>query len=261
VYKWDAQDYNKNSSEQYKWAQELINKLNLIGNENVLDIGCGDGKITSELAQKVLNGSVLGIDNSKEMIALAKKLFPPDKFKNLCFQLGAAQQLEFTEQFDVIFSNAALHWVKDHQPILSGISRVLKKDGKILLQMGGKGNASNIISVLDELIISDKWKEYFTNFSFPYGFHSDKEYENWLLNCDLKLNRIELISKDMVHEGREGFSSWIRTTWLPYTERVAIDLRNEFIEEIVSNYVHENPIDSEGLIHIKMIRLEVEAYK
>jgi len=261
VYKWDAQDYNQNSSEQYKWAQELINKLNLIGNENILDIGCGDGKITSELAKKVLSGSVLGIDNSKEMIALAKRLFPQNKFKNVCFQLGLAEQLDFTEQFDVIFSNAALHWVKDHQPILNGISRALKKDGKILLQMGGKDNAANIIDVLDKLTKSEKWKKYFTNFSFPYGFHSDKEYEKWVKNCGLKLNRIELIPKDMVHKGQEGLAAWIRTTWLPYTERVALNLRNEFIEEIVSNYVHENPTDSEGLIHIKMIRLEVEAYK
>jgi len=261
VYRWDAEDYNNNSLEQYKWAQELISKLNLIGNENVLDIGCGDGKITHELAYKVSNGYVVGIDNSKEMIELAKKLFPPGKFKNLCFQLGAAEKLEFTEQFDVIFSNAALHWVKDHQPILDGVSRALKKNGKVLLQMGGKGNASNVISVLEKLILSDKWKEYFTDFSFPYGFHSDIDYKNWVLNCGLKLKRINLIPKDMVHKGREGFAGWIRTTWLPYTERVAPNLRNEFIEEVVNNYIQKNPIDNQGLIHIKMIRLEVEAYK
>ncbi|MDW7673065.1 MAG: class I SAM-dependent methyltransferase [Bacillota bacterium] len=261
MYKWDAQDYKKNSSEQQKWAQELIDKLSLNGNENILDIGCGDGKVTSELAARVQKGSVLGIDSSEDMIQLAKKLFPSYAYHNLCFQLMPAERLDFTEQFDVVFSNAALHWVKDHQPVLQGINKALNRGGKILLQMGGKGNASNLIKVLDQLIQSEKWKKYFTNFSFPYGFYSDKEYEQWVTACGLKIKRIELIPKDMVHDGPAGLAAWVRTTWLPYTARVEANRRDEFIEEIVTGYVQENPLDSKGLVHVEMIRLEVEAYK
>ncbi|MFZ5946199.1 MAG: class I SAM-dependent methyltransferase [Bacillota bacterium] len=261
MYKWNAHDYNRNSSEQQKWAQELICKLNIIGNENILDIGCGDGKITSQLALKVLDGSVLGIDNSEEMINLANKLFNKSKYKNLSFQLMGAEQLNFTEEFDLIFSNAALHWIQDHGSVLKGISSALKKDGRILLQMGGEGNASSLVKILDEIIKREKWKEYFTDFSFPYGFYNDKDYEKWINHSGLKINRIELIPKDMVHKGQEGLEAWIRTTWLPYTERVSLNFRNEFIKEIASKYLEEHPLDCKGLVHIKMIRLEVEAYK
>jgi trans-aconitate 2-methyltransferase len=75
-YQWNAKEYSKNSTNQYAWGQELIPKLTLKGNEALLDIGCGDGKITAELAKCLPRGIVLGIDNSKEMINLAKHMFP-----------------------------------------------------------------------------------------------------------------------------------------------------------------------------------------
>jgi trans-aconitate methyltransferase len=81
MYKWDAEDYEKNSSAQQKWARELIKKLKLNVNEYILDIGCGDGKVTSEIASILNNGHVLGIDSSKDMIELAQKTFPEDKNK------------------------------------------------------------------------------------------------------------------------------------------------------------------------------------
>ena len=85
-YAWNAKDYAKNSTNQYAWAQELIPKLNLSGKEALLDIGCGDGKITAELSKALPHGKVVGIDSSQEMINLAKTTFPQKKFANLSFQ-------------------------------------------------------------------------------------------------------------------------------------------------------------------------------
>ncbi len=87
MYKWDAEDYHKSSCEQQKWARELILKLELKGNERALDIGCGDGKVTAELAKRLPSGSVFGIDNSEELIRFAQGNFPSENFPNLAFEL------------------------------------------------------------------------------------------------------------------------------------------------------------------------------
>jgi len=260
MYRWDARVYQEHSSEQQKWGKELIQKLNLKGHEKVLDIGCGDGKVTAEIAECVPEGSVIGIDNSEEMIRLASRTFPKEKFLNLFFQLKDARYLDFNDEFDIVFSNASLHWVIDHLPVLRGIQKSLKHSGRVLIQMGGRGNAAEIIEVLEMMMKDKKWESYFTCFSFPYGFYGPEEYGAWLKEAGLKSKRIELIPKDMVHQGRRGLSTWIRTTWLPYTQRVPETLRQEYIEEIVDHYLKKHPIAEDGTINIQMIRLEIEAY-
>lgn len=259
MYHWDAKDYHKSSAEQQKWARELISKFALKGNERVLDIGCGDGKVTAEIAKQLPNGSVLGIDNSEEMIKFARKNFPLKRFSNLVFEVRDAKNLSFNGEFDVVFSNATLHWVIDHLSVLEGIKKSLKPSGKVLLQMGGRGNAAKILEVLETILKSEKWSGYFTDFSFPYGFYEPKEYKSWLEHIGLKVKRVELIPKDMVHKGKDGLSAWIRTTWLPYTQRVPEGLCDEFIYEIVDKYIENHPLDDEGFVHVQMMRLEVEA--
>ncbi len=258
--KWNAEDYRKSSSNQEKWAKELMNLLNLEGYENVLDIGCGDGRITAEISAKIPEGRILGIDNSKEMISLAQKTFSSEEYPNLKFQHMDARKMDFNNEFHRIFSNAALHWVKDHQPILRGIKNALKIKGRIVLQMGGKGNAEEIIAVLDELLLLEKWKNYFIDFEFPYGFFDDEEYRNIIESSGLKPIKIELIPKIMIHSNIEELEGWIRTTWLPYTQKLPEDLQEEFIHEIASSYVQKRPSKSNN-IEIKMVRLEIEAEK
>jgi trans-aconitate methyltransferase len=259
MYKWDAEDYHKSSSEQQKWAKELILKLRLKGSERVLDIGCGDGKVTAEIAKLLPNGSVLGVDNSEEQIRFARNNFPSKKFPNIAFEIMDAKNLSFNGEFDVVFSNATLHWIIDHLPVLKGIKKSLKPSGKVLLQMGGRGNASKILEVLETMIKSKKWSRYFTNFTFPYGFYGTEEYKEWLEQVGLKVKRVELIPKDMIHKGKEGLAAWIRTTWLPYTQRIPEEMREKFIDELVDEYIKKHPLDNEGFVHVPMMRLEVEA--
>ena len=115
--------------------------LDLEGHEHVLDIGCGDGKVSAELARDVPQGRVVGVDSSEDMIRLARAAFPPATQGNLSFMLRDAQDLGFEAQFDVVFSNATLHWVKDHRAVLQSVARTLKPHGRILLQFGGRGTA------------------------------------------------------------------------------------------------------------------------
>jgi len=261
TYSWNAKDYERNSEAQQKWARELIAKLNLTGVENILDLGCGDGKVTAELAQIVGSGSVVGVDNSRQMIELAKEKYTQNQQPNLSFQVMDAGDLSFDECFDVVFSNAVLHWVKNHKPVMAGIYRSLRVGGKILLQMGGKGGAEGLISVIDEIKAANEWAQYFHEFEFPYNFMGIDEYQVLLNDSGFSINRLELIRKDMTHDGKSGLEGWIRTTWLPYTERIPNENRKAFIEEVCSKYLYRVPLDAEGKAHVAMVRLEVEAEK
>jgi trans-aconitate methyltransferase len=257
--RWNAKDYSKSSSAQLTWALELIDKLDLRGDEKVLDVGCGDGKATLEIAKRLPRGSVVGIDSAQEMIEHAKQTYPKETCPNMRFQIRDALNLNFDNAFDVIFSNATLHWVQDHLRVLQGVGKGLKKDGKLLFQMGGKGNAQDIINTVNDVIEKNKWKIYFEDFSFPYTFCSPEEYGRWLRGVGFHPKRIELIPKDMTQKGKDGLAGWIRTTWLPYTERIPENNCDQFIDDIINLYLERFPIDDNGLVHIKMMRLEVEA--
>jgi trans-aconitate 2-methyltransferase len=260
-YQWNAIDYAKSSGIQQEWARELISKLSLKGNETLLDIGSGDGKVTAEIAMHLPKGSVIGIDSSQEMIKLAQNMYPADAFVNLRFQLMDANNLKFENKFDIVFSNATLHWIFDHRPVLNGINKCLKPGGKMLLQMGGRGNADEVMKVLKKLISKDEWNKYFCEFNFSYGFHDPDNYSKWLRGAGLNAKRVELIPKDAEHQGRSGLEAWIRTTWLPYTHQVPEEEREIFIKQLADGYLKDYPVDENGVVHVKMVRLEVEAIK
>jgi len=261
TYNWNAKDYEKNSQAQQKWARELIANLKLTGSENILDLGCGDGKVTAELARLVADGSVVGADNSRQMIELAKEKYSPNQYSNLSFQVMDASALSFESCFDVVFSNAALHWVKNHQPVIAGLYKSLRGGGKILLRMGGKGDATDIISTMNDVKASAKWAQYFTEFEFPFTFLGVDDYQVLLQEAGFSIHRVELIPKDMMHDGKSGLAGWIRTTWLPYTERIPTENREMFIEEVSANYLAKVPLDAAGKAHVAMVMIEVEAEK
>ena len=150
--RWNAADYAANSVVQQTWARELIAKLKLRGHEHVLDVGCGDGKVTAEIARTLAGGSVTGVDASAEMITFARRTFPLKKNPNLNFQICDARKIESLAgrvvpcaphpaqrtarpvraagTFDLVFSNAALHWVDDHQAFLRGAAACLRPGGR-----------------------------------------------------------------------------------------------------------------------------------
>ncbi len=257
----NAEEYSELSSSQLESAKELVTKLELKGTESLIDIGCGDGKMTAVLASYLPHGKVVGVDSSDEMVALARKNFPHCHYPNLTFLRMDARELTFRQQFDIAFSSAVLHWIIDHQTVLAGVSECLDKNGRLLFQMAGKGNAQDILAVVQELISEDDSAPYFKNFTFPYGFYGPEEYKEWLRQAGLKPERVELCPKIMKLQGKEVLAKWIRTVWRPFTERVPPSLRDTFINEIAERYLAAYPADSTGSVQVKMIGLEVQATK
>ncbi len=261
MHKWNPTDYEKSSSAQCSWAVGLISSLVLKGDESIMDIGCGDGKISATLASLVPEGHVVGLDLSSDMINFARDRYPKEDFPNLSFRVGDASALNFSEEFDQVVSFACLHWVKDHLPVLKGVYRSLRPGGKVLVQCGGRGNASKILDITEELTRSVRWAQYYQSFSFPYHFYGPGEYKLWLSQAGLQARRVELVPKDMVHQGQAGLEGIIRNTWLPYTERLPESLRHEFVTEVARRYIERYPLDEKGRSHVAMMRLEVEADK
>jgi trans-aconitate methyltransferase len=306
---WSAADYASNSSVQQTWARELIARLKLRGDERILDVGCGDGKITAEIARAVPRGAAVGVDASPEMIGFASRKFPASKIPNLEFRAADAREIrpevfqspspqkeeragvrrpinskprsinpptKFISAtspplrggegednafglFDVVFSNAALHWVDDHQAILRGAASVLRPGGRLVVSCGGKGNAHEVFLALRPEMRLKRWREFFRKMAAPYFFHSPEEYRKWLPRFGFKTRSVKLTPKDATYSGREGFATWLRTTWLPYTQRVPENVREEFIAAVAERYLARHPLDAKGLVHVRMVRLEIDA--
>ena len=258
TYHWDSKDYAEHSGAQQRWAHELLAGLTLRGDERVLDIGSGDGKVTAAIADRLPHGSVVGVDSSEQMVQLARDRHGAQAAQ-LRFEQMDATDLRFDEPFDVVFSNATLHWVRDHRPVLRGIKRLLTPRGRMLLQMGGRGNAGAMLEAMASVLARDRWRPHFAGFEFPYGFYGPEEYGPWLAEAALRPVRLELTNKDMRHETADSLLGWLRTTWLPYSERVPADQRATLLDEVLAEYLKTHAPDADGVIHVAMVRLTVEA--
>ena len=135
-HEFDGKKYEKASTHQKEWGAKLVSELSLKGNERVLDLGWGDGVNTALIAELLPNGEVVGIDASKGMIDAAK----PKEKDNLRFILMDIDAIEFENEFDVIYSNAALHWVKDHHRLLKNVHKALRIGGRLRFNFAGDGN-------------------------------------------------------------------------------------------------------------------------
>ena len=285
--KWNAADYAANSVVQQTWARELIATLKLRGDEHILDVGCGDGKITAEIARAVLQGSATGVDASAEMIEFAQKAFPPGKNPNLEYRVVDARKIKFARRFDFVFSNATLHWMDNHRAFLRGAAAVLRPGGRLIVSCGGKGNAQDVFVALRPEMRLRCWREFFRRMPKPYFFYSLADYEKWLPKFGFKIHKLKLAPKDAAYDGRDGFAAWLRTTWLPYTQRVPEKVaqasclcvsgakeqltgkmpvplpspREEFIAAVTDRYVAKHPPDDAGRVHVRMVRLEIDAVK
>ena len=256
---WNPEDYAKNSDAQLRWAKELKKNLNLDSYKSILDVGCGDGKITADFAETLPESRILGIDSSDAMIAYAAKTYSTSKYPNLSFACSDARKINFNNKFDLIFSNATLHWVDNHQAFLQGANLALQDGGRLIISCGGDGNAAQILQTFAKLTATEYWSIYFQNFYNPYFFYGVSDYQNWLKKYDFTIDRLELVPKDMAHQGKAGLAGWIRTTWMPFTKCVPEDKRDDFIAEFVDLYLAKYPLDTEDLAHVSMVRLEVDA--
>jgi trans-aconitate 2-methyltransferase len=168
---WDATTYDRLSAPQQKWAAEQLDRLELNGDEVVLDAGCGSGKITLELARRVPHGTVYAVDAAPSMVAHTQEALG-DRAVAMCQDLA---QLALPEPVDVIFSNATFHWIPDHDALFAALHRNLKAGGRLLAQCGGRGNIDAFRTLADEVAGEAPFAEHFIDWVWPWNYATAEE--------------------------------------------------------------------------------------
>ena len=173
---WDAVRYARISGLQQAMAAEVLSLLDLEKRKRVLDVGCGNGKVTAEIASRTPQAAVMGVDSSEEMIAFASSHFDPQVRPNLRFQIADARALPFRDEFDLVVSLNALHWIREQDQALRSIRAALKSDGLAQLRLVPAGKRKSLENVIEETRLSSNWSRYFQGFSDPYLHLTPEQY-------------------------------------------------------------------------------------
>jgi trans-aconitate methyltransferase len=256
---WKAEEYYQNSSSQKSAATDLMRYVIIHESDKILDVGCGDGKITAELANKVPHGSIIGVDISPAMIEFAKEAFPQKKFSNLQFLLKDAQALDFNDdEFNIIFSFTAIQWVQNHNAFLERAHKSLKPSGILAITMP-MGLPATIEQAVNELIAMPEWSPYFFEFATGWNFVDEQTYKNLLLQNHFAISRIAVVPQKDVFPSRELFEKFIRQ-WFPYLRALPENLKDAFLKQVIDRFLELDSFPN-GEVHFKIRRLEVVAVK
>ncbi len=251
----DSKTYNKNSILQWNGAMELIEGVEWKG--DVLDIGCGDGKITAWIADKHPSGQVIGLDLSASMIDFAKEHFPTEVNPNLNFVKGDAGSLSYKEEFDIVVSFSALHYVLDQEKALKGIWDALVPGGKTVIFTYAKA-PMNLSKVAEELILSEKWAPYFPEYKNERIYYTKEEYEQLLSKAGFSQIEVKYRPSETRYANRKAFIDFVKPL-LTYIRHLSPELKVEFIEEYTDKMATLAPPSEDGSITLQFLKLEVEA--
>jgi trans-aconitate 2-methyltransferase len=139
---WDASSYDRMSDPQLAMARDVIDRLDLRGDEHVLDAGCGTGRVTEVLAQRMPAGTVIAVDGSRQMVEETRK-------RGITAFTADLAELSLDEPVDAILSTATFHWIPDHERLFGRLYAALKPGGKLSAQCGGAGNVGNVQEAID----------------------------------------------------------------------------------------------------------------
>lgn len=257
IYEFDGEKYKNSSSHQKEWGVALISQLSLKGNEMILDLGCGDGVLTEKLSGFVPNGKVKGIDSSIGMIQTARKI----KRVNLEFIQMDINTMGFKNEFDIIYSNAALHWVKNHNRLLEKSYAALKNQGVILWEFGGDGNCSNLFNVVRNKIKEDKYVQHFSDFEWPWFMPTKLQYEELISSIGFTAFTVEEINKDKYFSSSDAIINWIdQPSIVPFLEQVPHELKTSFRNEIIKEMLNRTQ-QQDGTYFETFRRIKVYAEK
>ena len=193
---WNAEKYTEHASFVAQHGLPVVDLLKPRAAEKILDLGCGDGALTLKL--KELGVEVHGVDASPGMVAAAIA-------RGISAEVMAGEQLKFNSQFDAVFSNAALHWMKNPEAVIAGVNKALVPGGRFVGELGGQGNIQALVSAMEAVFRNHPE---FGSFVNPWYFPSPSEYTSVLESGGFKVSTMELIPRPTHLE--TGVKEWLK---------------------------------------------------
>jgi len=217
---WNSDLYQSSHSFVWQYGRDLLVLLNAKPGERILDVGCGTGQLTAEIAQ--FGAEVVGIDSSPDMVRTARENFP-----HVLFEVADAAALPYSHEFDVVISNAALHWVRNQRGAIASIARALKPGGRLVLEMGGRGNLCHLLEAIYQALgsLGVANPEQLSPWSFP----SIGEYASLMESQELEVDFAVLFDRATILEGGErGLKLWLEMFGRFALEALSPEQRKEF---------------------------------
>ncbi len=168
AHEWDAIEYEELSAPQTRWGAAVLERLDARGDEAALDAGCGTGRVTELLLERLPEGSVLAVDASEAMVEAARRRFAGEP--RVRVERQDLLSLEVAEPVDLVLSTATFHWIKDHERLFGRLAKVLKPGGRLVAQCGGAGNISRATRATREVMQEERFRRYLE------GWTDDKNY-------------------------------------------------------------------------------------
>lgn len=217
---WNSSRYDKNARFVSDLGEPVVDLLNPQPGERILDLACGDGALTEKILGR--GAQVVGVDGSRDMVAAAQK-------RGIDARVLDAYQLDFTSEFDAVFSNAALHWMKrDPDAVIDGVRRALRPGGRFVAEMGGFGNVAaitvSLCVTLENFAVKDSVE------TFPWYFPSPDEYRQRLERAGFGVDYIELIPRPTPLP--TGMRGWLETFAIPFISKLPRERRAEFLDKV-----------------------------
>lgn len=249
---WDPNKYNKFKSERFAPFYDLLSLIHAKSNMDVLDLGCGTGELTRKLADKLVSANVLGIDSSREMLSEAQ-LYGDENVKFM--QRTIEEQLHLNQQWDLIFSNAAIQWVDNHEMLIPNIITKLKKNGQLTIQIPSQND--NILNkMLNELVNEEPYRKELNNWTRVSPVLSTENYAELLFNNGCSEMTIYEKIYPLVVPSPEDLFEWIAgTALIPYIERFNDEIKEDFIAEFKSR-IYKKFLKTPVLYPFKRILME-----
>ena len=251
---WDAETYDRLAAPQEEWARSVLERLPLAGDEIVLDAGCGSGRVTKLLLERLPNGRVIGVDGSPSMVAKAKESLTDHGDRITVFEsdlLDLTPELLSDEadtySVDAIFSNATFHWIGDHALLFSQLRALLRPGGRLVAQCGGGDNVTEWVDAVVLASESEPFAEHIGGF-FPWHFYFPPETEQRLEAAGFEEVRSWLEEKPTKPEDARGFVGVSGLASLH--ERLPEELREPFTEAVLEEL--PEPVE------LRFVRLNIE---